>query len=206
MDSLQGSRITGGNTNYERIKSDLYPTPPEATQALLDFLQLSPHTRVWEPASGKGHMVRVLRDNGFEVIGTDILTGVDFLEVNLPEGVDWIITNPPFSKAEAFVRQCSQHKVPFALLLKAHYWNAKRRIGLFRECRPEYVLPLTWRPDFMFGERGSGSPLLDVSWVVWGATPSVQTIFCPLEKPIARIEGQEKAVRKEISSPLPVLD
>lgn len=189
MDRLQGSRITGGNTNYGRAKSDLYPTPPEATQALLNFLELPQTTTIWEPACGQGHMVKVLQNNGFAVIGTDIESGTDFLGVDIPNGIDWIITNPPFSKAEEFIRRCFQHRVPFALLLKAHYWNAKRRISLFRECQPKYVLPLTWRPDFMFGARGSGSPLLDVSWVVWGSKSSEVTKFLPLERPINIREG-----------------
>lgn len=29
-----------------------------------------------------------------------------------------------------------------------------------------YVLPLTWRPDFMGGERG-GTPTMEVHWTVW---------------------------------------
>ena len=36
MAELIGSRICGGNTAYKRNASDFYPTPPEATQALLD--------------------------------------------------------------------------------------------------------------------------------------------------------------------------
>ena len=54
---MLGSRIAGGNTAYFRNKSDYYPTPPEVTQALLNFLNLRPGTKVWEPACGDGHMV-----------------------------------------------------------------------------------------------------------------------------------------------------
>lgn len=180
---LLPSRICGSNTAYQRNTSDFYPTPPEATQALLDFLQLSPNTRVWEPASGKGHMVRVLRDNGFEVIGTDILNGVDFLRATLPEGVDWIITNPPFSQSEAFIMRCIESNLPFALLLKSQYWHAKRRIKIFREFPPQYILPLSWRPDFLFGERGGGSPLMDVMWCVWKPGFSAYPRYIVLDRP-----------------------
>jgi hypothetical protein len=37
---------------------------------------------------------------------------------------------------------------------------------LFKEFPPAYVLPLTWRPDFMGGERG-GAPTMEVHWTVW---------------------------------------
>lgn len=40
MDSLQASRIAGGNSAIGRRESDFYPTPPEVTVALLDFLRL----------------------------------------------------------------------------------------------------------------------------------------------------------------------
>ena len=40
MDSLQASRIAGGNTAYKRAASDFYPTPPDVTFALMKFLSL----------------------------------------------------------------------------------------------------------------------------------------------------------------------
>lgn len=185
MSHLLGSRICGGNTAYKRSKSDFYPTPPDATQALLDFIRIPKGTLVWEPACGEGHMVRVLEENGMQVIGTDIQCGTDFLTADKPSAIQWIITNPPFSLAEQFIRRSAQHSVPFAMLLKAQYWNAKKRYPLFLELPPSYVLPLTWRPDFLFGERGCGSPLLDVMWCVWGMNfPG--TLFQPLYRPERR--------------------
>lgn len=182
MSDLIGSRIAGGNTAYKRNASDFYPTPPEATQALLDFLKLQKGTRVWEPACGEGHMVDAMKANGLECIGTDINTGTDFLAADIPEGTEWIITNPPFSLAEQFIRKSAEHNVAFAMLLKSQYWHAAKRVALFSTITPAYVLPLTWRPDFLFKSRGKGSPLMDVIWCVWipGAR---RTEYIPLEKP-----------------------
>lgn len=182
MAELLGSRICGGNTAYKRNASDFYPTPPEATQALLNFLRLPEGTTVWEPACGEGHMVEIMEQNRLEVIGTDIQTGTDFLQAEAPEDVQWIITNPPFSLAEEFIRKSAECKVPFAMLLKSQYWHAARRVALFSTIPPAYVLPLTWRPDFLFKTRGKGSPLMDVIWCVW--IPGAQkTEFLPLQKP-----------------------
>ena len=182
-----GSRIACGNTAYSRAASDFYPTPPEVTSALMNFLMLPCSHKIWEPACGENHMVNVMRDRGYDVIGTDINMGVDFLSAEIPEDVDWIITNPPFSLADSFVCKCVEHKKPFALLLKSQYWHAKKRLQLFREHPPAYVLPLTWRPDFLFGQRG-GSPLMEVMWCVWTVSDPGRTVYEPLSKP-----GEDKA-------------
>lgn len=184
MSELFGSRIAGGNTAYKRVESDFYPTPPEVTEALMRFLLLPADKVIWEPACGENHMVDVMRrKHGYEVIGTDLNMGVDFLTAAIPDGVDWIITNPPFSIADKFIERCLEHKKPFALLLKSQYWHAKKRLDLFREHPPAYVLPLTWRPDFMFKQQGKGSPLMDVIWCVWDAEKTEHTIYAPLSKP-----------------------
>lgn len=184
MDSLIGSRIAGGNTGYKRVESDFYPTPPEATQALLNFLNLDIGTKVWEPACGEGHMAEVMEKNGLFVEKSDLMYGQDFLKVPFRD-CDWIITNPPFSISEKFIQRCKEHGRPFALLLKSQYWHAKRRIEIFRDTKPSYVLPLTWRPDFMFKKRGKGAPLMDVIWVVWGmeVISKKYPLYIPLEKP-----------------------
>lgn len=186
MEKLNGSRINGGNTAYKRIESDYYPTPPEATQALLNFLKLKKGTRVWEPACGEGHMVNVMKENGLVVEKSDLIYGEDFLEIPAKE-CDWIITNPPFSIADKFILRCREHQKPFSLLLKSQYWHAKKRLNMFWEKTPTYICPLTWRPDFMFKKRGSGSPLMDVIWVVWmnGYEESKYPLYIPLEKPKA---------------------
>lgn len=183
MDSLIASRICGGNTAYKRNESDFYPTPPEATIALLDFLKIPKDKKIWEPACGENHMVNAIKEYGYDVVGTDIQTGTDFLTADIPDGIDWIITNPPFSVSESFIERCIWSKKPFALLLKAQYWHAKRRVNLFREHPPKYILPLSWRPDFMMGKRGCGSPLLDVMWCVWETDFLSYPNYIILEKP-----------------------
>ena len=190
MDSLQASRITGGNSAIGRRRSDFYPTPPEVVTALLDFLRLPKETVIWECAAGEGDMVAAIRECGYNgVYGTDISDGFDFLSPDVFKRLlvpfDWIITNPPFALAEDFIRRAASTGKPFAFLLKAQYWHAKNRMSLFEELPPSYILPLTWRPDFFFKDTHGGSPLMDVMWCVW-LTPqirSVQTVYRPLAKP-----------------------
>lgn len=187
MDSLQASRIAGGNSAAGRRQSDLYPTPPEVTVALLRFLNFPSGVSVWEPAAGDGDMADVISQYAFPVYVTDIRDGTDFLQSSIDDA-DWIITNPPFSLAEEFIRHAAELNKPFAMLLKAQYWHAAKRAKLFEELPPSYILPLTWRPDFFFKEhdgKKSGSPLMDVMWCVW-LTPwmkNVQTVYQPLPRP-----------------------
>jgi hypothetical protein len=90
--------------------SDCYETPPEATLALLRAEKLPHH--LWEPAAGRGSIVRVLRAAGYQVLASDLVdygepthfAGRDFLMERLPDKVECIITNPPYRLADEFVR------------------------------------------------------------------------------------------------------
>jgi hypothetical protein len=100
-----------GRAPLKERKDDLYETPPEATRALLQHEQWSMVDGVWEPACGRGAISRVLESAGVRVVSTDLVDrgygqgGVDFLmETHAPEGVEAIITNPPFKLADEFVR------------------------------------------------------------------------------------------------------
>lgn len=183
MNSINASRMTGGNSAYGRAKSDFYPTPPDVTVALVKAIGIIPGTRVWEPACGEGHMVRALENCGCTVVGTDINMGVDFLSAPY-QPCDWIITNPPFYIADKFIERCLCFDRPFALLLKSQYWHARKRLPLFQAHPPTTIFPLTWRPDFLFKTRGGGSPLMDVMWNVWvnGAAVTPPS-YIPLERP-----------------------
>jgi hypothetical protein len=91
------------NLGYERQDRDFYPTPAWPTEAMLRRVRLP--TVIWEPCCGDGAMVRVLEAHGHRVVATDLVdrgygeAGRDFLaESRLPEGVNAIVTNPPYSR------------------------------------------------------------------------------------------------------------
>lgn len=180
MEARTASQILGGNPGGRRSEVDFYPTPPEVTEALLRAIGLRNRV-VWEPACGEGDMAEVIRKHGNHVIATDIQKGQDFLTMPFQQ-CDWIITNPPFSLAEQFIRKAAEHEVPFAMLLKSQYWHAAKRVSLFLDIPPSHVLPLAWRPDFLFKKREKGSPLMDVIWCIWIPGAS-QTVYFPLERP-----------------------
>jgi len=89
-------------SGYERKLLDQYETPAWVTLALIPHLP-ELNGKIWEPACGSGKMVAALRQAGFEVVGSDITQGVDFL-VQAPEtSVSAIITNPPYALAPEFI-------------------------------------------------------------------------------------------------------
>lgn len=94
---------------------------------------------IWEPASGQQNLVSGLRYRGFEVIGTDIKTGQDFMDTNL--ACDMILTNPPFSIKEKFLGRCYNLGKPFALLLPVSVFDAVDRRALFRDFHTEFIFP-----------------------------------------------------------------
>ena len=188
---MNGS-ILANRSAIDRNKTDFYETPVEVTEALLDFLEERGHlvrgcNEIWEPACGRGKMAEVMRGRGYHVVCTDLHDhgygepGVDFLKEN--RGSPWIITNPPFSQATEFVKHALELNRNFAFLVKSQFWHAKYRLELFEEHPPMYVLPLTWRPDFLFGAK-SGSPTMECCWVVWKSRVVTRYArYVPLAKP-----------------------
>jgi hypothetical protein len=72
-------------SGYQRKPLDQYETPAWVTRALIPHL---PEFigKVWEPACGGGKMVAALRQAGFDVVGSDITQGMDFLGQGTGDG------------------------------------------------------------------------------------------------------------------------
>lgn len=175
------SRTLANASAKDRPATDFYSTPDECTQALLDYLKLPTNFTVWECAAGAGKMADVIQANGYTVARSD--KGFDFLsgDVSLLNW-DWIITNPPFNLSQRFIERAGELNTPFAFLLKSQYWHSARRVSLFKRLRPKYILPLSWRPDFLFGAKG-GKPTMECFWCVWIPPHDAATIYDVLEKP-----------------------
>lgn len=99
-----GSQIAPHRAAYE-----FYPTPPEATRALLSVESFD--GSIWEPACGQGHISKVLVDAGYDVVSTDLVkygygeANRDFLAETRPLAKH-IVTNPPYGRglADAFAK------------------------------------------------------------------------------------------------------
>lgn len=169
----------------KRRELDFYPTPKEATLALLPLIEHWPKY-VWEPCCGDGAISKVLQGAGYPATSSDIadrgfgITPVDFFEESLEGWWPTIITNPPYGQAAAFIRHAHEIGVErMALLLKANFWNAAIRLPVWNLWRPYLIAPLTWRLDF----TGAGAPHTDCMWCLWDRAVIPGVEFRPLRKP-----------------------
>lgn len=158
-------------------KGELYETPRNCTTGLLSVEFFD--GPIWEPAVGRGAIAGVLQAARYPVIGTDLhdwgmsgaSVGRDFLlepKLLAPN----VVTNPPFSIAEHFVRHAldlGAEKVALFLRL-AFLEGEKRRKSLFLKHPPVRVWVMSkrrtlWRADDPAAKETGGA--LAFCWMVW---------------------------------------
>lgn len=148
-------RTNGQNHKYNVENLELYTTPAIAVEKLLERETFS--DSILEPACGIGSISDILINNGYNVISSDIVNRgyinqrytEDFLSCNyhVDSRVD-IITNPPYSLAEEFVRKSidiSTDGTKIAMLLKLTFLEGVKRRELFKKYPPKRVLVFSKR-------------------------------------------------------------
>lgn len=150
-------------TNYTRFlnrlgtneESDEVFTPEEVTDTLLPFL--SPEKTYYEATSGSSlNIVKGLTSRGIDIRPSK---GKDFFECSEEDVFDGIITNPPYSKKDEFIRHCYSLKKPFALLLPVSAFQGQARGFMFLR-NGISALVLNRRVDF----TGKKAPTFGVAW------------------------------------------
>ena len=190
---------------------DLYETAPEATQALLDVEDV-PLT-VWEPACGRGSIVRSLRATGRVVYATDLVdydspdqdeARWDFLnERQLPIGVQAIITNPPYANAALFIRKALELCPRVMMLLRLNFLEAgndkseagRARIYCLDTHPPARIHVFRNRLPMQHRDGWTGSKTTNTiafAWFIWdlshtGPTEMHRISWKPIRKVIHRI-------------------
>lgn len=160
------------NSGYDRKEFDLYSTPEWVTHSVMPNLPRKP-SKIWEPACGPESKMANVLQNYANTIRTDIIFGQDFLEHKGYDGVDTIITNPPFNLAEEFIFHTLQ-LLPWdgmaAFLLRTDFDHAKRRWDLFGHCPFFYGKVVLTKRIVWFepkpGEKGK-SPSFNHAWFIW---------------------------------------
>lgn len=177
-------------SNFERLPSDRYWTESWVTNILMRRLATRAARAdlegvVWEPAAGRGDMVRVLLDHGAEVFASDVDLSefdgglCDFMQHDFMSGdfdpavlgISKLITNPPYRNVEDFVRRALAYEDIrlVAMLLRAEFSHANRRTDLFELSSFAFEIKLTTRPrwDWWFRDKPKASPRHNFSWFVW---------------------------------------
>ena len=159
---------------------EFYPTPPEATRALLSVEQFD--GPIWEPACGDGAISKVLTAAGYQVVSTDLVDrgygkgGYDFLKSTTPLAKN-IITNPPYGThglGDAFVRRALIHTRKtggsVAMLLNLRSLCNPDRSPRFRRCPPTAIYALdelTCWPEGKPVSREARIAKQQYYWAVW---------------------------------------
>src|SRR4029453_6846988 len=166
---------TGRHPNAAR-GLDLYETPPAAVEALLRVERLP--RCIWEPAAGRGAIVKVLRDHGHAVIASDIrdygfslhFVGDFLTQTKASAGVECICTNPPFNIVQPFVEH-ALNLVPHVIVLArlALLESVRRTVllehrGLARVHVFRRRLPMMHR-DSWAGPKSTSS--IPFAWFTW---------------------------------------
>jgi len=155
------------DSGYARRERDDYATPSWVTLALIPHLPLFTG-KVWEPACGGGKMVAALQQAGFDVVGTDITSGVDFLQQAPPANIGAIITNPPYALAREFIERALRiegNRI-VAMLLRTDFDHAASRVHLFADC-PGFAKKVVLTRRIRWFEDSEGSPSFNHCWMVW---------------------------------------
>lgn len=127
-------------------KNDEFYTPREAIYPLLKYLDKT--KTYWECTDfGDSNIRKVLVENGYKVIATR-KDEFDFLKDDPLFQFDVIITNPPYSIKNQFLKRCYESNRPFALLLPLTALEGKERGKLYKEKGIELVV-LDKRINFM---------------------------------------------------------
>lgn len=168
----------------QRRADDFYETPAWCTDAIVRALGLSQVDVALEPACGNGAIISAVGESighridwyaceidGDRARSCERRTGVfvfvtDFLSSPKSRHADLIITNPPYSLAEEFIRKCLREwpESDVVMLLRLNFLGSQKRAEFLREHTPDvYVLPR--RPSF----TGKGTDATEYAWFHWPA-------------------------------------
>jgi hypothetical protein len=196
---------------------DLYETPPGALLPLLEAERL-PHG-IWEPAAGKGAIVKVLRDRGRAVIASDIRDWgfplhqrVDFLETTrAPVGTELILTNPPFHLVTEFATHALKLCPRVILFTRLAFLESEKRVPVLQGAGLEHVYVFVNRIPMMHRAGWSGpknSNSVAFCWCVWRreytGDPALRWLrydnYDPLEDIRASVTEGYSQVRKRVAA------
>ena len=149
--------------NYmKKEKEDEFYTPKEAIEPILKYLDKD--KLYWECTDfGNSNIRKVLVENGYKIIATR-KEEFDFLKDDPLFNFDVIITNPPYSIKDEFIKRCYELGKPFLLLLPITALSGKERNKLYKKNGLELII-LNKRINFM---KDKNNVSFNTSWFCHG--------------------------------------
>ena len=156
-------------------KSDEYYTPRYAVEIILPYLEKFNH--IWCPFDKEhSEFVKALQEKGKKVTFGHIETGQDFFAYEkAPDGVECVVSNPPFSKRDSIFLRLYELGLPFAMIMNNNgLFDSKARYELFTNNNFELLIPKGWMRFFDETMEVKNSPNFQSIYVCNGILP--QTI------------------------------
>lgn len=147
------------------IKDDEWYTPREAVEPIIKYLK--PNSTIWCPFDKKeSEFVKVFNENGFKVMYSHIDLGQDFFKMNFDlSSVDYIISNPPYSKKTEVLEHLYQLNKPFMMLIGCvGIFESQKRFEMFKQNGVE-VLIFNKRVKFIKDDGNFTAPPFS-SWYI----------------------------------------
>jgi hypothetical protein len=167
-----GQTFVGRQDRYDNNKElDIYETNPIYLDDLFKYEEYKKDGTYYEPCWGiNKYLYNKLKVDGYDVYGTDIIDGGDFLKCE--NKYDYIITNPPFNLNLEFINKAfevANKKISF--LVPLNYLDTMKRYEVFHN--PDFpcknVLIYSKRISFI---KGGGLPEkcitgMSFCWITW---------------------------------------
>ena len=153
-------------TKIDYIKRGIYDelyTPTEAVEMIIKYIPDNVKT-IWEcTAIKESKIVKVLKDNGFNVITSHIENEQDFFKYE-PDEYDMIITNPPYSLKDKFLQRAFKLDKPFMFLLPITTLEGIKRGDLFNNNKIQLLIP---NKRFNFIPNKKSGAWFQTSWFLY---------------------------------------
>lgn len=175
--------MSATNRGSERQADDFYSTPFWCVNRFLEAWPLHAYAKCYDPCVGSGAIVKAV--NAYQPVGSwtggDIVNRVpndgqllqtwleeDFLKKTPPKFHEYasvIMTNPPFSLAEEFIKHSLKFAHDVIVLLRVNFLGSKSRRSWLLSTQPNvYVLPD--RPIFARSKK-TGKLSSDATEYAW---------------------------------------
>lgn len=189
INAVKGKAYANRKSADKRPESDFYATPGYLVSKLNEVIRetysdaavnlcdsFSNPFEVLEPAEGNGVITNKLNGwrlkKGFvqcNVTSHDIRTdGVDFLDYKPEKRFSMVITNPPFSLFDNFVKKAKETAPIVIMIGKMNFFGAYRRAETWEHLKHVYVF--NRQVDYRSPERDDGKFYcgnLVTGWFVW---------------------------------------
>lgn len=168
-------RTVGTQGSVPREENDYYATEPYAVELLLEEETFD--DKIWECASGEGHISKVLKENGYDVFNSDVIDRgyqdeiIDFLNYDGQWEGD-IITNPPYKYGQKFVEKALsvvEDGAKVAMFTKLLFLESKSRKQMFLDNPPKVIYVSSSRLICARNGEFEKYPSSAVAyiWIVW---------------------------------------